>query len=101
METILEKSLITNPEITVILINYNQENFLESSIQSVLNQSLKNFEFIIIDNGSSDGSKNIIKKYLNDEKIVFLDYDENLQVTKRLNYSVSIAKKQIYQFFNG
>ena len=52
METILEKSLITNPEITVILINYNQENFLESSIQSVLNQSLKNFEFIIIDNGS-------------------------------------------------
>ena len=57
METILEKSLITNPEITVILINYNQENFLESSIQSVLNQSLKNFEFIIIDNGSSDGSK--------------------------------------------
>ncbi len=98
METILEKSLITNPEITVILINYNQENFLESSIQSVLDQSLKNFEFIIIDNGSTDGSKNIIKKYLNDDRIVFLNYDENLQVTKRLNYSVSIAKGKYINF---
>ena len=61
METILEKSLITNPEITVILINYNQENFLESSIQSVLNQS-KKFEFIIIDNGSSRWIKKYNKK---------------------------------------
>ena len=45
-----------------------------------------------------DGSKNIIKKYLNDDRIVFLDYDENLQVTKRLNYSVSIAKSKYINF---
>lgn len=98
MERILEKSLTKNPEITIILINYNQENFLKSSIKSVLNQTFKNFELIIIDNGSNDGSKNIIKNFLNDERIIFLNYNENIPVTKRLNYSVSIAKSKYINF---
>ena len=51
-------------EITVILINYNQSKYLRDAIKSVLNQSYKDYELIIIDNGSIDNSKKIIETFL-------------------------------------
>ena len=51
-------------EVTVYIPNYNYDKFLDDSIKSVLNQSFKNFELIIIDDGSIDNSKKILKKYI-------------------------------------
>ena len=54
-------------EVTVYIPNYNYD--LDDSIKSVLNQSFKNFELIIIDDGSIDNSKKILKKYIFHKKI--------------------------------
>ncbi len=50
-------------KITIITPSFNQVDFIEQSIKSVVNQSYKNIEYLILDGGSTDGSVDIIKKY--------------------------------------
>ena len=51
------------PKFSIITVVLNNEKTLEKTIKSVLNQSYRNFEYIIIDGGSSDRTLKIIKKY--------------------------------------
>ena len=62
------------PKISVIVPVYNTEKYIGRCIESILNQSYKELEVIIINDGSSDGSAEIIRKYAeNDSRIIFID----------------------------
>ena len=69
--------------ISIITVSYNSVSTIEQTIQSVLNQSYKNIEYIIIDGGSTDGTIDIIKKY-----------------ESKLNYWISEPDKGIYDAMN-
>lgn len=79
--------------ITVIMAVYNSEKFLEQSIESILSQTFKEFRFLIINDGSTDGSKKLIQSY-NDERIVLVNNANNLGLTKSLNKGISLTKSK-------
>ena len=82
-----EKNLIS-----VIMSNYNTpEEFLRPAIESILNQTYRNFEFIIIDDCSTDDSLSIIESYT-DARIKIIRNDINLGITKSLNKGLREAK---------
>lgn len=79
--------------ISVIMSVYNDENNLAFAIESILNQSYKDFEFIIINDSSNDNSKNIILDFQKkDKRIVYLENQKNEGLAKSLNKAISISK---------
>ena len=64
-----------NPLVSVIIPNYNHGLFLEERITSILNQTYNNFEIIILDDMSTDNSRDIIEKYRNEEKVAQIVYN--------------------------
>ncbi|MBU5614580.1 glycosyltransferase [Geomonas azotofigens] len=77
------------PKVSVIMSVYNSERFLRQAIDSILAQSFRDFEFIIIDDGSTDGSAAIIRSY-DDARIRIITQD-NVGLTKSLNKAMKMA----------
>ena len=76
--------------ISVVMPNYNGEKFIAQAIESILNQTYKDFEFIIIDDCSTDNSWNIIQEYARkDKRIRAYRNEKNLGVSGTLNYGLS------------
>ena len=77
-----------NPLVTIYITNYNYGSYIKESIESVINQSFKDFELIIIDDGSSDNSREIIESYiqLKHVRVIF-------QKNKGLNITNNIAMR--------
>ena len=79
-----------NPKISCIMPAYNAGKFLKVAIDSILNQTFKNFELIIINDGSSDNTEEIILSY-NDPRIVYIKNEHNLKLIKTLNKGIDMA----------
>ena len=79
------------PLITVYITNHNYGKYIKQSIDSVFNQTYKNFELIIIDDGSIDNSKAIIEKYKNNKKVKII-YQNNKGLTISNNIAIKFCK---------
>lgn len=79
------------PQVNVIMSIYNGEKQLRESIESILNQTFTDFEFIIVNDGSTDGSLEIIESYI-DSRIQIIDNEENIGLTKSLNKAIKKAR---------
>ena len=85
--------MITNPLVSVVLPVYNAENFLVEAVESILTQTFNNFEFIIIDDCSTDNSWKMIQEYAQkDDRIIAVKNDVNLKLSKTLNKGISLSK---------
>ena len=63
--------------ISIIMSTYNSEQYLSKSIESILNQTFKDFEFLILDDGSTDNTPEIVKNYSKkDKRIKFYKNDK-------------------------
>ena len=75
---------------SIIIPTYNREKFISIAIESVKNQLFQNWELIVIDDGSTDNTKNIVKHYLSDSRIKYV-YQENQERSASRNNGVNIA----------
>src|SRR5690554_7984530 len=81
------------PKISVIIPVYNKAPYLEQCLNSVINQTYKNLEIIIIDDGSTDNSLEICEKYRKK--------DERIQLISQENQGVSVARNKGIQKASG
>ena len=78
---------MNSDKVSVLMTNYNTAPYLDRSITSIINQTYKNFELIIIDDGSQDGSKKIINKYKN-KKIKKFFFKKNIGRINALKFAI-------------
>ena len=90
-----------DPFVDVIMPNYNKGQFLEEAINSVINQTYKNWYLYIIDNHSVDNSLQVIKKFsnLNNIKIILLKKNKGPSFSR--NYGMRISKSKYISFIDA
>ena len=82
-------------KVSVIMSVYNSDKWVKKSIESILSQSEKDFEFLIIDDASSDSSFKILSEYQNlDFRIKLFRNSKNFGLTKNLNTLIKLAKSE-------
>ena len=86
-------------KVSVILCVYNEEKFVRKAIESILNQSLTNFEFIIVNDGSTDNTLDIITSY-DDERIRLIN-QSNMGLGASRNMAIDLARGEYVMFMDG
>ena len=87
-----------NPKVSVVIPNYNYARFIGEAIESVLNQTYLDFELIIVDNNSTDNTEEVVKKYLNDERVQFVKNVRNIGMVPNFNKCLELAKGEYIKF---
>lgn len=90
---------MNKPKISIITINFNNAQGLDKTISSVINQTFTNFEYLIIDGGSTDGSDEIIKK--NSSKINYWVSEKDKGIYNAMNKGIIKATGEYLLFLNS
>ena len=92
-------SILKEPLITIITVVYNCEQTLAKTIESVINQSYKNLQYIIIDGGSTDNTVNIIKSY--SDQISFWESQKDDGIYDAINKGIKMATGDVIGIINA
>lgn len=87
------------PQISIITVVYNGKELLEKTINSIVSQSSSNYEYLIIDGGSTDGTLDIIKKY--SDKINYWISEKDKGIYDAMNKGIEAAKGEYILFLNA
>jgi glycosyltransferase involved in cell wall biosynthesis len=94
-----KKSLPGSPLVTVITVVFNGKKHLEQTILSVLDQSYKNIEYIVVDGGSTDGTLDILIKY--DDRIDYWVSEPDNGIYDAMNKGIGLAKGELIGIINS
>lgn len=86
-----EQRSLTLPRVSVVMGSYNGERFLRPAIESILNQTFRDFELIVIDDCSTDNSPRILREFT-DERIRIIRNGRNLGIAETMNKGIAAAR---------
>src|SRR5574344_709285 len=89
---------MNKPELSIIMPVYNVKAYLDRSIKSILTQSYDDFELIIVDDGSTDGSSEIVDGYAREDERVVVIYQQNEGVSAARNTALQVFKGRYVTF---
>ncbi|MDX4013217.1 glycosyltransferase family 2 protein [Aliarcobacter skirrowii] len=87
--------------ISVVLTVYNGEKYLDECINSIINQTLRNIEIIIINDGSTDGSLEIINKFANTDSRIKILNQKNMGAAKARNNGIKVSNGKYLSILDG
>lgn len=87
-------------KVSVIVPVYNSELFIKDCLESILNQSYKDFEIIIVNDGSTDNSENLIMDYLQDDRVQYY-YVQNEGISSARNFGIVKSKGEFISFVDS
>jgi len=91
-----------NPTVSAIIPTYNRAQLLPRSVQSVLNQTLQNFEIIIVDDGSIDNTEEIVKEFQRkDKRIRYIKQERNKGAGAARNVGIKAARGEYIAFIDS
>jgi glycosyltransferase involved in cell wall biosynthesis len=90
---------MANPRLSIITINLNNSDGIRKTIESVVNQTFTDYEFVVIDGGSTDGSVDVIKEYK--EKIAYWISEPDKGIYNAMNKGILHAGGEYLQFLNS
>ena len=82
---------VSNDKVIAVIVTYNRKELLKESIEALLNQYYKNLSILIVDNHSTDGTREYIENYINDKKIIYKDTGSNLGGAGGFNFGIKEA----------
>lgn len=91
---------MNNYKLTVFITTFNRANYLELVINSVLNQTYKNFKVIILDNCSTDNTSEIVKKYICTGKVTYHRHEKNIGGIANINYAFVNCNTEYFCVFH-
>src|SRR4051794_41159994 len=90
---------MSSPRLTIGVPVYNGERFIRATLDSLLAQTFTDFEVIITDNASTDGTEAICRSYVaNDSRVSYVRADRNLGPSKNYNVSVDRARGELFKW---
>jgi glycosyltransferase involved in cell wall biosynthesis len=90
-----------NPKISIIVPVFNVERFIHSCIESILDQTFKDFELILVNDGSTDQSGDICDEYSNKDKRIIVIHKENGGQSSARNRGIDVAKGDYFGFIDS
>ncbi|MBR6409434.1 MAG: glycosyltransferase family 2 protein [Alphaproteobacteria bacterium] len=94
-EILVQNRIDYTPKVSVVMPVYNVEDYLRQCLDSVINQSLKEIEIICVDDGSTDGSLEILKEYASKDKRITLCAQSHIGSGKCRNIALSLVRGNI------
>lgn len=88
----------TSSLVSVLIPTYNSAAYLEETINSVLSQSFTDYELIVVDNNSTDGTETLVKRYLADPRISYFKNNSNIGLVGNFNKCLQYAKGKYIKF---
>lgn len=98
----VKQTLLKKPLLSILMATHNDSGYINQSIESVRAQTFTDWEFIIVNDASTDNTEKLISQYLsNDNRFRYIKNSKNLGVTKSLNKGLAVAKGKFIAKLDG